>query len=229
MPAYTPGRYNKVGTPINKRGKALELRHSMRRKMIEIARRRQQPGSGSPASFLRRRTAVVQYPDLSPVFTNLRWAVIGGVTTRQYMAERATEDLDIAVRREDGDETRRRLLAAGFKYQNELVFGGSSWAFPIGSGLAVVEVATPWIDQALEEALQNLDIQGLPVLPLAYLVLMKFESSRLQDVADISRMLGLADAKILESVRQVFNEFLPDEIGDLESLIVSGRMEVDHS
>ena len=87
----------------------------------------------------------------------------------------------------------------------------------------------PWIDQALEEAQQNPDVQGLPVLPLAYLVLMKFESGRLQGVADVSRMIGFSDAKTLESVRQVFIEFVPDEIEDLESLIVLGRMEVGPS
>ena len=34
---------------------------------------------------------------------------------------------------------------------------------------------------------------GLPIIDLPYLVLMKLSASRTQDLADISRMLGLAD------------------------------------
>ena len=94
---------------------AMDLRRQVRRRLIDVARRRQRPGSGSPDSFLRRRTAVLEFPDLRPVLTTLQWAVIGGVVTRLYMPERATQDLDIVVRREDGGQARATLAAAGIK------------------------------------------------------------------------------------------------------------------
>jgi hypothetical protein len=60
---------------------------------------------------------------------------------------------------------------------------------------------------------------------LAYLVLIRFESGRVQDLTDVTRMLGQAGLGMLEAVRQVFAEHLPDEMEDLESLIVLGKME----
>ncbi len=167
----------------------------------------------------------MEFPDLRPVLTALRWAVIGGVATRLYMPEQATQDLDIVVRREDGVQARATLAAAGFRYQSELSIGGSSWASPDGANLDVVEMEATWLSHALEEAQFNRDAQGLPVLPLAYLVLIKFESGRVQDLADVTRMLGQAGPEMLEAVKHVFAEQLPDELDDLESLIVLGKME----
>jgi hypothetical protein len=141
------------------------------------------------------------------------------------MPERATQDLGIVVRREDGEQARLSLAAAGFQYQSELSIGGSYWASPEGASLDVVEMEATWLDHALGEAQLNRDAQGLQVLPLAYLVLVKFESGRVQDLADVTRMLGQAGHEMLEAVRQVFAEHLPGEMDDLESLVVLGRME----
>ena len=169
----------------------------------------------------------MEFPDLTPVLTDLPWAVIGGVATRLYMPERATQDLDIVVLRKDGEKARLKLENAGFRYLGELSIGGSSWNSPDGENLDVVEMETAWLSQGLMEAQVNRDAQGMPVLPLAYLVLVKFESGRVQDLADVTRMLGQTNAMTLESVRQAFIEYLPDDIDDLESLIVLGQMEVD--
>ena len=170
---------------------------------------------------------MAQFPDLKPVLTDIRWAVVGGVATRLYMPERATLDLDIVVSLEDREGVRRRLTEAGFQHDSDLSVGGSSWTGPGGSSLDVVEMEAPWLDYALAEAQHNRDASGMPVLPLAYLVLMKFLAGRVQDLADVTRMLGQADGEMLESVRQVFREHLPDDIDDLESLIVLGQMEVN--
>ena len=205
----------------------MELKRSVRRRLIDLARRRQRPGSGSSPSFLRRRTSLAQFPDLKPVLTGIRWAIVGGVATRLYMPERVTLDLDIVVSAGDREVVRRRLTEAGFQYKSDLSMGGSSWTVPDGSSLDVIEMEAPWLDDALAEAQHNLDDSGAPVLPLAYLALMKFLAGRVQDLADVTRMLGQADGETLAAVRQVFREYLPDDIDDLESLIVLGQMEVN--
>lgn len=205
----------------------MELKRSVRRRLIDVASRRQRPGAGSSPSYLRKRTTVVQFPDLTPILTSVPWAVVGGVATRLYMPERATDDLDILVRDEDGDEVRRRLQAAGFRLHGQLAIGGSTWIGPGGSNLDVLEMAAPWLVPALDGAQLNLDAQGLPVLPLAYLALMKFESGRVQDLADVTRMLGQANLAALEEVRRVFAQYLPDELDDLESFIALGQMEAN--
>lgn len=105
----------------------MDQKQSVRRRLIDLAQRKQRPGSGSPASFLRRRTALMQVPDLNPIMAPLPWAVVGAIATRLYMPERATRDLDIAVRRQDGEQVRLKLSTAGFEFQGELSFGSSSW------------------------------------------------------------------------------------------------------
>ncbi|NIO72668.1 MAG: hypothetical protein GTN71_27525 [Anaerolineae bacterium] len=194
-----------------------------RRILINICRRRIRPGTGSSLEFLRRRTAMNPWPDLRPVLQGIPWVVIGAVATRAYMPERATRALDILVRREDGDEVRERLEAAGYTFVTHLAVPGFLVHSPEGVEVDVVLGDDPWLDEALAHPRQ--DPAGFPVLDLPYLVLTKLVASRLQDVADLSRMLGLASDEELASVRAVVARYAPTEMDDLESLIYLGRFE----
>jgi hypothetical protein len=194
-----------------------------RRILIDICRRRIRPGTGSSLEFLRRRTAMNPWPDLRPVLQGIPWAVIGAVATRAYMPEGATEALDILVRREDGHQVRERLEAAGYTLVSQLAVSGFLFHSPEGVEVDVVLGDDPWLEEALAHPRQ--DPAGFPVLDLPYLVLMKMESSRAQDVADLSRMLGLASDEELASVRAVVARYAPTEMDDLESLIYLGRFE----
>ena len=195
-----------------------------RRILIDICRRRIRPGTGSSLEFLRRRTAMNPWPDLRPVLQGIPWVVIGAVATRAYMPERATKDLDILVRREDGDEVRKRLEAAGYTFITHLAVPGFLVHSPEGVEVDVVLGDYPWLDEALAHPRQ--DPAGFPVLDLPYLVLMKLAASRVQDTADLSRMLGLASDEELAAVRAVVARYAPTEVDDLESLIYLGRFEM---
>lgn len=74
-------------------------------------------------------------------------------------------------------------------------------------------------------AAENRDLQGLPVIPLPYLVIMKLDASRHQDVADLARMLGQASEQQLAEVRAAVQRWRPADQEDLEAIIVSGRWE----
>ena len=63
------------------------------------------------------------------------------------------------------------------------------------------------------------------MLPLPYLVLIKLQGGWTQDLADISRMLGLANADAREAVRRLVAREAPEDCDDLESLIRLGRLE----
>jgi hypothetical protein len=54
---------------------------------------------------------------------------------------------------------------------------------------------------------------------------MKLESGRVQDLADVTRMLGWADDETLAVVRDVVMRHRPAEIEDIESFIYLGRLE----
>ena len=192
--------------------------------LIDICRRRIRPGTGSSLEFLRRRTAMNLWPDLRPVLHGIRWVVIGAVATRAYMPERATGALDILVRRQDGDEVRKRLEAASYTFVSQLAVPGFLFHSPEGVEVDVVLGDDPWLDEALANPRQ--DPAGFPVLDLPYLVLMKMESARGRDFGDLTTMLGLASDEELASVRAVVARYAPTEMDDLESLIYLGRFEM---
>ncbi len=169
---------------------------------------------------------MLQWPDLTGVLSPVLWAVVGAAATRLYMPERFTRDLDIVVGVKDIEQTYRKLHAAGYTRVGTLSIGGSRWETADGAQIDVIEGRDPWWPAALYEAQSNRDDQGLPVLPLAYLTLMKFNASRTIDLGDITRMLGLADEAALEQVRSVFRQYAPEGMDDLESLIVLGKLEM---
>ncbi|MFQ5342957.1 MAG: nucleotidyltransferase domain-containing protein [Anaerolineae bacterium] len=194
-----------------------------RRILIDICRRRIRPGTGSALEFLQRRTAMIPWPDLRPILENIPWVIVGGVATRAYMPERATKDLDILVRREDGDEVQERLEEAGYTFVTDLAVPGFLVRSPEDVELDVILGDYPWLDEALANPRQ--DVAGYPVLDLPYLVLMKMESSRGRDVGDLTTMLGLASDEELDRVRAAVTRYAPTEMDDLESLIYLGRFE----
>lgn len=195
-----------------------------RRLFLDIARRRVRPGTGSGSCFLERRTATRRWPDLTSILADILWAVIGGVATRAYMPERVTQDLDILISQADAKEAHVHLCSAGFAYLQALSIGGTVWRAPEGILLDVVESPEPWAAEALRQL--QADPQGLPVLSLPYLALTKVHSSRTQDLADASRMLGLASEEQRQATRRVFARWLPDALEDLESLIALGELEL---
>jgi hypothetical protein len=200
------------------------LRKQLRRRYFDLARQRARPGSGSHPLFLERRTAVKEWPDLSAIFRDIPWAVIGGVATRAYMPERLTQDLDVLVRAADAQASRAVLVQVGFTLIGELTIRGATWRAPEGWLLDVIETDAAWASEALARV--ERDPQGLPVLALPYFVLMKWEAGRLRDLADAQQMLGLADEEVLAATRGLFARYAPEALDDLEGLITLGKLEM---
>ena len=197
----------------------------VRRTIIDMALRRQRPGSGSSVAFLTERTTLMTWPDLSTVLTAVSWAVVGAVATRLYMPERLTRDLDIAIWVGDFAVVHRELVAAGFVNQGALSIGGATWQTLDGQLIYMIEGRESWWPQALAEAQTNRDAAGLPILPLSYLIYMKMQASRPQDLGDLARMLGQADDNSLDKIRAFLRRYAPDDLEDLESLIKLGKLE----
>jgi hypothetical protein len=201
-----------------------ELARTRRKTLIDVARRRQRPGSGS-LGLQMAQSAKFPLPELIEALKGLQWAVAGAVATSLYMPERATADVDIVVAVADADEAARRLTEAGFALQGALTIGGSTWRSPRGVSLDVIEGQEGWYGEALAAASSNLNGAGAPVLTLPYLVFMKLQASRMQDLADVTRMLGQTSETDLIAVRAVLTKYAPDLSEDLESLITLGQLE----
>lgn len=168
-----------------------------------------------------------QWPDLRGILVGIPWALAGGVATRAYMPERLTQDLDILVRAQDEQEALSRLERAGYLRVERLAIPGHQLRSPQGVEVDLLIGEAGWVDEALGQP--AIDGAGYPVLPLAYLVLMKLMSMRAQDWADVSRMLGFASETELDAVRQVVSLHSPVDREDLEALIYLGKREIGPS
>jgi hypothetical protein len=192
--------------------------------LVEMALRRQRPGTGSSRAMLRERTAMYSWPRLA--FLEPLFAVIGGVGLRLYAPERTTRDLDIIVARRDVAEAEQRLSAQGWERIGELPIGGSAWRSAGGEDLDLVVGAEEWWPAMIADAQANRDGQGLPILPLPGQVWLKLRAGRTVDAADPSRLLGLATAEQIDQTRAFLQAHAgATDLEDFESLVRLGRLE----
>ena len=179
---------------------------------IQMAKKRVRPGSGSGPETLWARTWRRPVFDLRTI-TKVPFVVIGGVATRLYAPERVTGDLDILIEAKNADALANDIERAG----------GSSRCEVNGMALDVLEEDAPWAVEAVANPASAPN--GLPVISLPYLVLMKMRAGRAIDIGDLSRVLGAADDATIAETEKVIAAYLPDGVEDLEGLIYLGRLE----
>ena len=132
------------------------IARTRRRTLIDIALRRQRPGTGS---LLRtgEEKPLMRWPNLQQVLLDVPWAVTGAVAARLYMPERTTRDLDVLVLAGDAERVALLLSEAGFTSAGRLAIGGSTWVAPDGTPVDVIEGEDAWVATALDEAHRNRD------------------------------------------------------------------------
>ena len=190
---------------------------------IKLVSKYVKSGSGSSIQFLNQRTWTYPVVNLSQIIKQAAFVIVGGVATRLYMPERMTLDLDILVKAEEAELVYKDLIKAKSQKIAELSISGSQWQLEDGTSLDVLEGTENWVKTAIQKP--NYAPDGLPVIDLPYLVLMKLIAGRSQDLADISRMLGGATDIQLLAVKSIILQYLPNAIEDLESLVILGKLE----
>jgi hypothetical protein len=193
------------------------------RELIQLALARAGKGSGSNLDLLRERS-----PDYGTAFSvpdlgEIRYLIVGGLAVSQYMPMRMTLDTDILIAKYDLAETERFLDADGCAKQGDLSIDGGTWRMQTGRLLDVIALDSEWVADALNTPLFT--TKGKPYISLPFLVLMKLESGRLQDLADISRMLGFAESGRIEETKRVVAQYRPEDSEGLENMILLGRLE----
>ncbi|WP_204106180.1 MULTISPECIES: hypothetical protein [Spirulina sp. CCY15215] len=196
-----------------------------RQQFIALVMKRVRPGTGSGLDFLERRTWKHSVTNLKAIIKRAPFVIVGGVATRLYMPERMTLDLDILILERDAPLVYQDLELGGSQQIGKLSIPGSQWKLSDETSLDVLESREVWAEKAIANPQYSPD--GLPIIPLPYLILMKLQASRTQDLADVSRMLGSATESNLEEVRKAIATYLPSAKEDLESLIVLGQLERD--
>jgi hypothetical protein len=182
-----------------------------RKNFISLVTKYAKPGAGSSIKFLTQRTWTYPVSNLTQIITQADFVVVGGVATRLYMPERMTLDLDILIKAEDAQLVYQDLVKANGQKIAELSIQGSQWQLEDDTSLDVLEGTGNWVSEAIESP--NYAPDGLPIIKLSYLVLMKLIAGRSQDLADISRMLGGATEIQLLEVKQIVNQYLPKAFG----------------
>lgn len=198
-----------------------------RRGFLDLVSRHARPGSGSGLADLmqRERVTVDWWGSVLRALQGIPCAVVGGVAVGRYAPQRHTLDLDVAIWAGDEERVASLLAAQGHARKRAHRTAVTSWQTPGGNPVDLLLLDAAWAQDALAAAQEN-RMGGLPVLPLPYLVLTKMAAGRMADLADIARMLGMAQGEALAEVRRVANAFLtPADREDLERLIRLGRME----
>jgi hypothetical protein len=190
-----------------------------------MALRRAARGTGSSISFFERRTAMQPIPDLQHILASVPWVLVGGLALRAYIPERMTLDVDILVHERDTEKTRVALLNAGYHVTGQLSIGGFSvqMSEPTAPPIDVLTRADPWLDAALAQPVA--DPVGYPVLSRSYLILLKLQAGRTQDLADVQRLLAHVSSTEREAMRQLVLRYTPDLGEDYDSLCTLADLE----
>ena len=194
-----------------------------RRLLLRMSMKNVQKGSGSLLNLLNMQQPVIS-PILQQALANLPYLLIGGLAVGYYMPIRFTQDADIVILSDKQETVEEHLIACGYRLIGLLSVGGKSYQSVNGEILDVLISNNDYIKEAMQQPnIQN----GINVMPMPYLVLMKIMASRVQDLADATRMLGFANESDLQKVRDLIARFLPDALEDIESMIWLGKLELE--
>jgi hypothetical protein len=192
---------------------------------LRMALRRAARGTGSSSSFFERRTAMQPIPALQRILSSVPWVLAGDLALRAYIPERMTQDVAILVHERDAEATRVALVKAGYHVTGQLSIGGFSVQLddPAMPPIDVLTRADAWLDAALAQHVA--DPAGYPVLGRPYLILLKLQAGRTQDLADVQRLLARVPQPERESMRQLVFRFAPELVEDYDSLCALADLE----
>ena len=193
--------------------------------LIRMSQRRAKPGSGSqPLSDERKFSIATSWLSLlqSPPAP---FAICGGVAVNYYARPRQTADLDMVVLAHDAALWDAFFHEHGWIKKGSLSIGG--WTYTDGeTEIDVLVSEASWRERAVSEAQHNLH-DGLPIIPLVWLVWMKLDAGRTGDQTDISHMLATLPREEFRGIVTTLQPWLsPEDHEDLESLYELGRWEL---
>jgi hypothetical protein len=168
-------------------------------------------------------------PPLHDILGATQWVLVGGLALRAYIPERMTLDVDILIHERDSEQTRLAFEAAGYHVTGQLSIGGFSVQSdePNAPPIDVLTRSDTWLDSVL--AAPGRDAANYPVLPRAYLILLKLQAGRTQDLADVQRLVAYMSPTQRAEFTQVVQRASPELVEDLESLYTLADLEFGSS
>lgn len=168
-------------------------------------------------------------PPLHEILGAIPWVLVGGLALRAYIPERMTLDVDILIHERDSEQTRLAFEAAGYLVTGQLSIGGFSVQSdePNAPPIDVLTRSDTWLDAVL--AAPERDAADYPVLPRPYLILLKLQAGRTQDLADVQRLVAYTSPAQRAEFTQVVQLASPELVEDLESLYTLADLEFGSS
>lgn len=195
---------------------------------LKMALRRAAHGTGSTPDFFERRTAMQAIPDLHTILAPIPWVLVGGIALRAYIPERMTQDVDILVHERDAVQVQAKFIRAEYQLTGLPSIGGFSMELPQQKSppIDVLVREDSWLDSALNTP--SHDEAGYPILARPYLLLLKLQDGRTQDLADIQRLLAYRSSNERDTMRQIIEQESPELVEDFDALCVLADLEFGH-
>lgn len=164
---------------------------------------------------------------------NLPYAIIGGIATTFYMPARNTQDLDVLILADDADLLERTLVRHNWtKLENihinseDIEILGGAWKSAEGELLDLLYAPDlTWVSKALRTENTIAAPDGLRVIALPYLILLKLLARRNRDILDIEEMLQYCDEQAIADIKAVVQEAMPALSEDLSQHIAIAQMD----
>lgn len=155
------------------------------------------------------------------MFLNIPFVLVGGWAVNNYMPSRQTKDIDILVSKHSKKDIAQAFQKQDGKYLGCLAINGDSFI------INKQEIDVLYCDENWENIYNSANLRNnVKVISLGYLIIMKLDASRLQDLADCSRMLGYANKDTINKVTNLIKELRPEYLEDYYSLIELGKLEI---
>lgn len=173
---------------------------------------------------------------VEPIFGDVPVFLVGAFAAAVYAPERYTKDVDYFVAADRYEDAQARLRNCAWKKTRTLTFPnaalglyGSAWT-PRDGGQEIDLITSDqaWAGDAFLAPISR-DANGQRVIPLAYLVLMKLDSARAVDQADLARVLGRLSADQVEDVIGIVQRHYhdPSAADDLRQYHEIGKWEYE--
>ncbi len=170
----------------------------------------------SPQTIHRLNSMLLSAETLKSLLPkDLRYVIVGGMASAYYQPARFTEDIDLMVLAEASTTVEQALSQAGWTQLGIISFGGSSWQAPTGELIDLLHAPDQsWVSAALDFPIKT--PEGLPVIDLPYLLILKLMATRAVDISDIVGMLQQASESEKQRIRQIMATHRPDLLEDFD-------------
>jgi hypothetical protein len=164
---------------------------------------------------------------------DLLYAIIGGIATTFYMPARNTQDLDLLILADDAERLEQALIGQGWIqlenihiHSDDVEIMGGAWRSAEGELLDLLYTPNlAWARTALHPKNTMTAPDGLRVIALPYLILLKLLARRNRDILDIEELLQYCDEQKIAEIRAVIAKAMPALAEDLDQHIAIAQMD----